>query len=406
MYRKNPELVSGAGDWPSLIAAVEGGADSVYFGIKGINMRDGAVNFDILEIKKVVGFLHSNNRKGFLALNVVVMNDELVKVRKILQEAKRAGVDAVILWDMAVFSIAKELGLRIHLSTQASVSNWQALSFFIKQGVARVVLARECTLSDIRKIIRLTEEENFSCEVETFIHGAMCVSISGRCFLSSYSHGKSANRGQCLQPCRRQFRISDCEGELDYVVGEDYIMSPKDLCTIDFVDDLIESGIDAFKIEGRMRSAEYIKITTSAYRKAIDSFFEGSLDNELKDALKKELFAVYNRGFSSGFYFGYPEGAISRGLEHSHRKVFLGEVMKFYRKISVAQICIQNHVLNKGDKILFIGKRTPARMAVAEQLQSNHVFITRAGRKECVGVKVPFEVRPRDKVFLFVLSRV
>jgi len=202
MIKQRVELVAPAGDWSSLITAVENGADSVYFGMKGLNMRDKASNFDILEIKKVVNFLHENSKKAYLALNVIIMNEELSKVEKILLQAKKVGVDAVILWDMAVFAIAKELGLRIHLSTQASVSNTKALDFFTELGVSRIVLARECELSSIGKIVKYIKKQDLKCEVEAFIHGAMCISISGRCFLSQYTFKESANRGKCLQSCR------------------------------------------------------------------------------------------------------------------------------------------------------------------------------------------------------------
>lgn len=402
MVEKNKvELVSGAGDWSSLITAVESGADSVYFGIKNMNMRNTAVNFDILEIKKIMEFLHTHQKKGYLALNIIVMNDELDRVKRILEAAKREKVDAVILWDMAVFSIAKELGLSIHLSTQASVSNIEAVKFFAEAGAKRIILARECRLKDIKKIIQAIKKENLKCEVESFIHGAMCISVSGRCFLSAYSFGKSANRGECLQPCRRNFFIRDSQNELDYILGEDYVLSPRDLCTVDFIDELIEAGIEAFKIEGRNRSPEYIKAAVSVYRKAIDAYFEGELTGSLKKDLKKQLSDVYNRGFSSGFYFGYPEEAASRKLENRHEKIFLGRVSKFYKKISVAEIEVLNASLNKGDEILFIGKSTPACFAPAEELQCNHAYVEKVEKGGRAGIKIPFVVKTKDKVFLW-----
>ncbi len=399
--QRKPELVCPAGDWPSLVTAVANGADSVYFGIKGINMRDGAVNFDILEIKKIMDFLHKHRKKGYLALNTLIRSQELNKVRRILKEAKSAKVDAVILWDMAVFSLAKKLGLSIHLSTQASVANIKALAFYARLGIKRIVLARECTLKSIREMAQYIKKEKIRCKIETFIHGAMCISISGRCFLSYYSSGNSANRGQCRQYCRREFSIKDTDGEADYVLGNDYILSAKDLCAIEFIEQLIEAPIDAFKIEGRMRSAEYLKVVTSVYRRAIDSFFEGKLTDSLKSSLGKELQAVFNRGFSSGFYFGKPRDALSSGLEHMYEKVFLGQVTKFYKKISVAEVLLQSGSLNRGKELLFIGKNTPACFARAVQLQQQHVFVEKAGKGELVGVKLPFIVKPKDKVFLW-----
>ena len=271
------ELVSPAGDWSSLAGAIEAGCDSVYFGVKGLSMRNLATNFDILEIKKLMSTLHKHGKKGYLALNVIIYNKEINKIKKILKEAKVARVDAIILWDMAVFSIAKELGLKIHLSTQASISNFLALKNYCQQGTKRVVLARENSLSDIKAIASKIKKEKLTCQIETFIHGAMCLSVSGRCFLSEYSFSKSANRGECIQPCRREYIIYDTQGDCQYLAGKDYLLSPKDLCTIDFIDKLIEAGIDAFKIEGRIRSPEYVRVVTSAYRRAIDAYFSGKL---------------------------------------------------------------------------------------------------------------------------------
>lgn len=396
-----PELVCPAGDWACLVTAVENGADSVYFGIKGLNMRNLAENFDILELKKIMDFLHKKSKKGYLALNVIIMNSELTKVRRILKEAKSAGVDAVILWDMAVFALAKETGLPIHLSTQASIANVDSLAFFTALGAQRIVAARECSLSDIRKMINCIKQKKLNCGIETFIHGAMCVSISGRCFLSHWTFGKSANRGECIQPCRREYFIRDAEKEADYILGNNYLLSPKDLCTIDFIDDLIKTGITAFKIEGRKRSPEYIKVVTAVYRCAIDSFFEGALSLELKKQLKKELTAVYNRGFSDGFYFGRSGNWVSSKLEHVYRKIYLGEVTKFYKKINVAEILVCNGSLKKGQTILVTGKSTPASTTVVEEIQQNHSFVQEVKKGERAGVKLSWTVKSKDKVFIW-----
>lgn len=401
MDKKIPELVAPAGNWSALRTAVENGADAVYFGVKNLNMRDKASNFDLLEIKKVMNFLHQNGKKGYLTLNTIIMNEEIEKVRKVLKESKRINVDAVILWDMAAFSIAKELKLPIHLSTQASVSNIEEIRFFSNLGVKRIVLARECKLIDIRKIKEKMEEEGIDCEIEVFIHGAMCVSISGRCFLSQYSFGESANRGRCLQPCRREYLIKDIQDGEEYKLGKDYVLSPKDLCTVDFIDELLDAKIDAFKIEGRMRSPEYIKITTSIYRRAIENYNSGELTDSKKRNFKSKLREVYNRGFSDGFYFGAPESDKSRRLKHLYKKVYLGDVKKFYKKINVAEIAVKNGLLEKGDKILIMGKRTPARFAVADEIQKEHEFVRKVKKGEECGIKLPFRVRKKDKIFLW-----
>lgn len=396
-----PELVSAAGDWCGLRSVVSAGADSVYFGVKNINMRNLATNFDILEIKKVMRFLREHDKKGYLALNVIVFDKELPKIKRILKEAKSAEVDGVILWDAAVFSLAKNLGLKIHLSTQASVSNFESLKFYASAGAERIVLARECSLQDIKNIIEKTKKEKINCEIETFIHGAMCVSISGRCFLSELTFSQSANRGRCIQPCRREFLIRDTQSDTQYILGKDYILSAKDLCVIDFINLLIKAGINAFKIEGRIRSPEYLKIVTACYRKAIDAYFQGKLTKNLKTKLKQNIEKAYNRGFCGGFYLDNPSSAISRNLENKYEKLFLGNVGKVYKKINVAEIEIRNENLKIGDKLLFIGSGSPVRFAKVKEIQMNHEFIKSAKKGEKVGVQLPFIVKPKDKVFIW-----
>lgn len=398
---KKIELVCGSGDWASLQAAVSAGADSIYFGLKKFNMRDNALNFDILELKKIVDFLHRRQKKAYLVLNTLVYQQELKELKRFLEAAKTAKIDAVILWDMAVFQIAQQLGLNIHLSTQASVANFSALKKYAQDGAKRVVLARECRLSQIKAIAGKIKKEKLDCKLEVFIHGAMCVSVSGRCLLSEFSFNKSANRGRCLQVCRREFKITDAQDGDDYLLGQDYILSPKDLCTIDFIDQLFSAGVDAFKIEGRRRSAEYISVVVSAYRKAIDAFYQNKLDNNYKENLKKELSKVYNRGFSSGFYFGKPEKWISKELENKYQKIYLGRVKKFYKKINVAEIEVSNGSLSKGKKLLFIGPNTGAKFAEIDQIQINHQFVDKVESGQKCGIKLNFTVKPQDKIFIW-----
>ncbi len=399
---KKPELLAPAGDWPALFAAVESGADAVYFGVRGLNMRHLAANFELNEISKVMDVLHRQERKGYLTLNTVMLQQDLAAAQKILKASHKAGVDAVIAWDMAVVAMARQMGMPVHISTQASAANIEAVRFFAGLGAERVVLARECTLKDIREIIFQIRAEGIPCGIETFVHGAMCVSVSGRCFLSQQVFGKSANRGQCLQPCRREFQIKDKDEEAEFILGEDYVLSPKDLCTIEFLEELIEAGITAFKIEGRMRAAEYVNVAVSCYRKAIDAYFEGRLDEALKQELKSQLASVYNRGFSSGFFFGQPElDSWSKKLEHSHEKVFVGQVTRFFNQIQVAEVRLSSGRIEKGQELLFSGKTTPARICRLEEMQKGDEFIDCAQKGDIVGIKTPFRVRPKDKVFLW-----
>jgi putative protease len=312
-----PELLAPAGDWISLRAAVKAQADAVYFGIKELNMRANAKNFELSEMKKVVQFCHENNVKAYLTLNTIIYQSELDNIKKILDFAKKAKIDAVIAWDFSILKLCKELGLRIHLSTQASVSNFDSAKYYYDTfGVKRIVLARECTLQEIKKIICMIEDSKIDLEIETFIHGAMCVSVSGRCFLSQFVFNKSANRGDCLQPCRRSYIVKDTEEEHEFKLENNFVMSPKDLCAMPFIDKLIDSGIHSFKIEGRNRSPEYVKIVVSCYRDIIDYYssmsqemcedsFLDDLENKKKE-LVENLKTVYNRGFSSGFFLGRP----------------------------------------------------------------------------------------------------
>ncbi len=404
MKQKKPELIAPAGDWSALNTALDAGCDAVYFGVKNLNMRHGAGNFDLLELKKVVSQIHQKGKKGYLALNTIVYNSELKKVKRILSLAKQAGVDAIILWDMAVLQEVRDLGLRAHLSTQASVSNFSALKFYHSLGIKRFVLARECQLCDIREIIKNIKKEKLDCEVETFIHGALCLSISGRCLLSQYTFTRSANRGKCVQPCRREFLIKDMQGGGEYVVGKDYVLSPRDLCSIEFIDQLIESGISAFKIEGRGRSAEYVGEVTAVYREAIDAYFAGKLKPNLKKALQQRLMLTYNRGFTSGFFFAPDNQTGSRQGTSRYNKIFVGTVTKFFNKISVAEVLLTNACLKQGQNILIFGKTTPAQVTTVKEIHQQNCSVKLAKKGERVGVKLPFRVRRNDKVFLYELK--
>ncbi|MBF0532277.1 MAG: U32 family peptidase [Candidatus Omnitrophica bacterium] len=396
---KKPELLSPAGDWPSLHAALDSGADSVYFGCRDLNMRHTAGNFDVLELKKIMAVLRERGKRGYLTLNTLISEPDLPRVERMLAEAQAAKVDAVILWDMAVLVLAKRLGLTAHLSTQASVANAAAAKAYADLGVSRIILARECALTEIAAIARGLKESGSPCAIEVFIHGAMCVSVSGRCFLSQYTHDCSANEGRCVQPCRREYLIRDVEDGQEFVVGSNYILSPKDLCAMDFVDQVIATGAAALKIEGRMRSPEYVKVVTAGYRAAIDAYAAGTLTAAKKQALREQLSVVYNRGFSTGFYFGRPRDWVTPGLEHSRRKVYLGDVVRYFAKIGVAEIRLRNGDLKIGEELVVIGKTTAAEMFTVTEMQINHQPVAEARRGSPVAVKVPIVLRPGDKVY-------
>ncbi|MFC1622554.1 peptidase U32 family protein [Patescibacteria group bacterium] len=412
---KKPELLSPIQDFTSLHSAIENKADAVYFGVQGFNMRAGAKNFAVKDLKKIVKICHNSKVKCYLALNTIIYENELLKVEKILKSAKLAGIDAIICWDMAIIKLAKKLNLEIHLSTQASISNSTALEQYKKLGIKRVVLARECDLDDIKKI-----KKKIKIKLETFIHGAMCVSVSGRCFLSQYLYNKSANRGECLQPCRRKYSITqtdftDIKTEKSLELGEDYVLSPKDLCTLPFIEKLIEAGIDVFKIEGRNRSPEYVATVTKVYRQAIDFYTENKKTikqkntlnkfNKLKKQLLQELKKVYNRGFSSGFYLGQPinQWTYSYGSQATQKKIHLGKVNHYYSKIKVAEILIKaNKILKLKDTIQFQGETTGVFEQKINSIEINHKKIKSAKQNDLIAVQVNKKVRKGDEVYKIV----
>ncbi len=386
-----PELLAPASNFTMLNAAIKAGCDSVYFGIKKLNMRITADNFSLKELKKVIDICHKNNVKAYLAVNTIIYENELEKVKNILKEAKKNKIDAIICWDLSVIEEARKLGLTIHLSTQASVSNSRAALFYKKIGVKRIVLARECSLEDIKKI-----KTKAKIETEVFIHGAMCVSISGRCFTSQFLFGKSANRGDCIQPCRRSYNVKDIEKEFELKLKNNYIMSAKDLCVLPFIEKVI--GIDAFKIEGRNRSPEYVKTVTEVYREAIDSY-----PNIDKKKLMKKLKTVYNRDFSSGFFLGKPinEFADVYGSKATKRKKYIGVVKNFYKKINVAEIKLEGGDIKVGDVILIIGPTTGVNEETITSIQRNKKEIKKSKKGQRAGIKLNSLVRENDKIYLW-----
>lgn len=394
---KKPELLAPIGDWAMLQAAIESGCNAIYFGIRGLNMRVRARNFTLRDLPQIAARCHRKQVKAYLALNTIVYENEINEMQRILTKAREAEIDAVICWDFSVIAMAQKIGLEIHLSTQASISNSIALNQYAQFGVSRYVLARECSLSQIRQIKSKT-----SAEIETFIHGAMCVSESGRCFISQFLYNKSANRGACIQPCRREYRVIDMENEHELQIDNHYIFSPKDLCTIGFIDQLIESRIDSFKIEGRARSPEYVRTVVSCYREAIDAYF----DNQLTEGKKAELLArleqVYHREFSTGFYLGKPinEWTSDANSQAATRKQFVGIVQNYYKKVQVADVLIQAADLKPNDELIIIGPTTGVVENSVTSLQNaKFQAVDFAEKGQVVGIKLPQLVRRNDKVY-------
>ena len=400
MNVNKPELLAPAGNWIMLRTAVNNGADAVYFGVESLNMRAKASNFELSELPDVSAFCRDKGVDTHLTLNSIVYENELAELDKIIGMAKECGIDMVICWDMSVIEKCIEYKMPFCISTQASVSNSAAAKFFQSIGARRIVLARECTLEKMVEI-----RANTDVEIEAFIHGAMCIAVSGRCLMSHYAFNKSANRGECIQPCRREFEIFDKDENKSLIIGEDYVLSPKDLCTISFIDRLIETGIDAFKIEGRKRSPEYIAKTVSVYRRAIDLYFGNQLTNEIKNELEIELGKVYNRGFSNGFYFGPPgEGdyADIYGSKASTRKIYMGKVLNYFNKSKVVHVKLEAGELKTGDDIYIIGKTTGTVELKIENMLKDNIAIQETVKGNNVTFKCGERVREYDKVYKII----
>lgn len=380
MKKSKYELLAPAGDFSMLSAAVKAGADSVYFGLQEFNMRAGAKNFKFSDLPKIREICNSSSRKVkmYLTLNTIIYSDELKKLEELIKKVK-GKVDAVICWDLSVIELCKKYKIPFHISTQASISNSSSVEFYKKLGAERIVLARELNLEQIKEIIK-----KVNIEVETFIHGAMCVSESGRCFTSQFLFNKSANRGECLQPCRRTYFIKDLEGnELNLECNK--VLSAKDLCTLPFIEKLKSAGIKYFKIEGRTRDARYVDVVVRAYRQALDKKLT---KQEIEKSLNK-LKTVYNRGFSSGFYLGLPTPDDFAKIEHSaatEKKVFVGKVKHYYDKIGVAVVKV-SFEFKVGDEVVIIGEKTGSIRTKIESMEINHKKVEVAKKGDEVGVK-------------------
>ncbi len=388
------ELMAPAGDFATLKAACDAGADAVYFGLQDFSMRSGKRNFkqqDILKIRKICES-YSPRIKMYLTLNTIVYDEELKKAEKIIKKVKGM-VDAVIVSDFAVIDLCKKNKVPFFISTQMSVSNEKTAKFFKKLGAKRVVLARELNIKQIKKIGKIK-----GLETEVFVHGAMCVAVSGRCFMSQFLFNKSANRGQCFHPCRRSYVARDKELGYELELSNNTIMSAKDLCALPFIKELKKANISSFKIEGRNRDSLYVNSVVSAYRKAIDS----NLDTQEIVKLMKELQKVFNRGFSSGFYLGKPlstDFASVEGSASKEYKEYVGRVTHFYPKINVALINLVKKI-KKGEKIVFIGKNVGAKEFILEEMEVDKKKVIKGNKREEIGVKIPFRVTKNTEVYL------
>lgn len=393
------ELTAPAGNRAMLNAAVQAGADAVYLGVRGFNMRATARNFAVEELNEIVEFCHRKGVKVYLTLNTIIYEQELPLLKDILIQAKKAKINAVIASDLAVIRGAVELGIKVHISTQAGVSNSEAARFYQQLGAGRCVLARECSLEQIRTIRKKTE-----MEIEVFAHGAMCISLSGRCFLSQFLYGRSANRGDCIQPCRRAYNtylLKDRQEGAELVMGNDYVLSAKDLCTLPFLEQLLPY-VHSLKIEGRARSPEYAATVVRVYRETLTAIDRGLNTRDFNEKQLEKLKGVYNRGFSSGFYLGKPIDEFTKvpGSQGKMKKRSLGSIKNFYSKIGVAEIAVTANELKLGDEILIIGPKTGVVSEKVISLEVEHQQVESVAKGESVGVKLSSRVRRNDQVFL------
>jgi putative protease len=361
-------------------------------------MRAKATNFSVEQLPEIVSFCKDHRVKTYLTLNTIVFEEELSELEEIIIAAKQNEVDRIICSDLAVADLCYKHEFPFCISTQSSISNSLAADVYKRMGAVRIVMARECSLEEIKKIRAKTD-----LEIEAFVHGAMCIAVSGRCFMSHHLFNKSANRGECVQPCRREFEVYDSAIGKSLVIGKDYIMSPQDLCTIEFVDQLIEAGIDSFKIEGRKRAPEYVAKAVSVYRQAIDLYYENKLTKEKKKVLLTELEKVYNRGFSSGFYFDVPSSNAYAGVEGSKaktRKVYVAKVLNYYKDIEVAHILMESGEIKIGNNLLIMGETTGLLDIHLAKMSVNDKDNVSAKRGDEITLKMPTLVRRNDKVYL------
>ena len=406
MQKSELEIMAPAGNFECLHAAIQGGADSVYFGVGHLNMRShSANNFRPEDLPEIVRICREAGVRSYLTLNIVLYPEDLAPMRQTLDAARDAGVDAVIASDMAAISYCRSIGLEVHISTQLSISNAEALRFYASFADV-VVLARELNLGQVREIYDTIEREDIcgpsgkKVRIEMFAHGALCMAISGKCYLSLHSYGASANRGECYQVCRRGYEVTDLETGNRLDIDNKYIMSPKDLCTIDFMDRIVKSGVKVFKIEGRARSAEYVKRCASCYRRAADAVCDGTYTPELAAGLRKELSEVFNRGFWDGYYQGARLGQWSEvyGSQATMKKVYCGKVTNWFDRIAVAEISIESEALHVGDRAMAIGSTTGVVEFRVDDLRVNLEKTDMASKGVRCSVAVDPSICPQGKL--------
>jgi len=408
--RKDIEIMAPAGSYESLMAAIQGGADSVYFGAEHFNMRAGSSkNFSITDLPKISAICKQNGLKSYLTVNVVIYDNEIKQMQEIIDAAAECSINAIIASDLSAILYAFRKGIEVHISTQLNVSNTEALKFY-SQWADVVVLARELNLSQVKNIYNSIKEKNIkgpggdNVKIEIFAHGALCMAISGKCYLSLHENNMSANRGTCYQTCRKSYIVTEKESGNQLEISNEYIMSPKDLCTIGFVDKLLDAGVRVLKIEGRARSPEYVKTVSECYDEAVRTVLNGTYSAERISEWNTRLSSVFNRGFWDGYYLGQKLGEWNTkyGSSATKKKLYIGKITNYFTKINVAEIKLENGDLNKGDNILIIGPSTGVIELKAEGIRVDLNETTTAHKGDYCSIKIEQYLRRSDKVYKLV----
>ncbi|HPE39643.1 MAG TPA: peptidase U32 family protein [Bacteroidales bacterium] len=408
---ENPiEIMAPVGSYESLMAAIQAGAGSVYFGIGKMNMRSrSSANFDHDDLEKITQICQEHNVKSYLTVNTVVYNNEIEDLKELLNWAKKCKVSAIIASDFAVLEYAQKMGLEIHISTQCNITNIEAVRFFSRYADV-IVLARETELSQVAEISKKIKEDKICgpsgqlVAIEMFIHGALCMAVSGKCYLSLDNFNYSANRGACLQPCRRGYKVQDLDQEVELAIENQYIMSPKDLCTISFLDKLIKAGVSVLKIEGRGRSPEYVKTVTLCYKEALQSIADQTYTKEKIENWTNRLKSVYNRDFWDGYYLGRKMGEWTEryGSQATRVKLYVGKVTNYFSKLNVAEVLIETHQLESQDEILIIGPTTGVYENTISEIRVDLKTVQEAKKGELCSIPVSDIVRKNDKVYKWI----
>ncbi len=408
------ELMAPAGNFESLQAALDNGADSVYFGVEQLNMRARAsINFTLEDLSEIVVRCEANNVRTYLTLNTIIYDHDLSIVKTLIIKAKEANVTAVIAMDQAVITVAREHKMEVHISTQINITNIEAVKFYA-MFADTMVLSRELSLRQVKHISDQIEKEQIKgpsgrlVEIEIFGHGALCMAVSGKCYMSLHTYNSSANRGACKQNCRKKYTVIDQETGIEMVLDNEYIMSPKDLCTIDFLDQIADAGVKVLKIEGRGRAPEYVAKVIKCYREAIDSIENNEYSKEQVISWMQELEKVYNRGFWSGYYLGQELGEWSKGSgsHATQKKVYIGKGVHYYPKAKVGEFKIEAYDLSIGDTILITGPTTGAKEFQLDEMLVNDELLKKGTKGDSITLPLEFRIRPSDKLYKIVENKV